>query len=254
MHRLFPYLPLKGRTPDDGAPPSVDPMSLPGFAGPISLEDRHAYRVIDPPADAKEITVDFAIPRAPSRLLRFVDPDGRPVRGVTVRGLLGSTLPSAAIEGSEAEATGLDPAAPREVLALSVDGRFYGRATVPIDPNGPLTIRLEPAGAVAGRLVDGAGRPLVKYGVSLSYAGSGLERDFEPRSQIPRPAAQVTTDAEGRFRVPGVVPGLRGSLTFQEPRPADPLARHEPSAARALVVRPGETRDLGTIKAGPGRR
>ncbi|MEJ7639797.1 MAG: hypothetical protein WKF75_17955, partial [Singulisphaera sp.] len=71
--------------------------------------------MIDPPADATTLALDLTIPRAPSRTLRFVGPDGRPVRGVTVLGLLAPPLPMTALDGSEAEALALDPAKPRNV-------------------------------------------------------------------------------------------------------------------------------------------
>jgi hypothetical protein len=44
LHRLFPDLPLTGRTPSDGAP-GDDAASLAGLAGPIALTSYHAYRL-----------------------------------------------------------------------------------------------------------------------------------------------------------------------------------------------------------------
>ncbi|MGH7137698.1 MAG: carboxypeptidase regulatory-like domain-containing protein, partial [Pirellulales bacterium] len=80
LHRLFPYAPLTARAKDDGAPEG-DAQSLPGFTAPIPLSSYHAYRVIDPPADATTLDLTLTIPRAPSRTLRFVDPDGQAIRG-----------------------------------------------------------------------------------------------------------------------------------------------------------------------------
>ena len=242
MHHLFPYERLKGRTPDDGAPRSAGAMTLPGFAGPISLETCHVYRVIDPSAAASKMTVDFAIRVAPSRVLRFVDPDGQPVRDVTVQGLLGPNLPSAIVTVSEAEATGLDPDRPREVLVISNDGRFFARSPVPVEPKEPLTIRLEPVGSVSGRLVDDAGLPLANHQVIFSYSSDISERDIAPRGRIPRPTGQVVTEADGRFRLVGLVPGLRVSVSFQEPsRPGfvGHLGTYQPAAGRDLTFRSG---------------
>ena len=53
----------------------------------------------------------FDVPRGPTRNIRFVDPRGSAVAGVTVRGLVSSPM-SVILEGSEAE-----------VLALSLISR-----------------------------------------------------------------------------------------------------------------------------------
>jgi hypothetical protein len=91
LHRLFPYARLTARAKDDGAP-GDDSKSFPGFSGSIPVASYHAYRVISPQADAETLSVELTIPRAPSRLLRFVGPDGRLVRGVTIAGLLPPVL------------------------------------------------------------------------------------------------------------------------------------------------------------------
>ena len=62
LHRLFPYTPLAARAKDDGAP-GTDPQSFPGFTGPIPLANYHAYRVINPPADAKTLDLTLFVRR-----------------------------------------------------------------------------------------------------------------------------------------------------------------------------------------------
>ncbi len=247
LHRLFPYAKLRSRSPNDGAQAAADLSSLPGLAGAISLATYNAYRVIDPQVGAREMSVGITVDRPASRLLQFVDLDGRPVRGVTIRGLLGPGLPPASIEGSEAEATVLEPGRPREALALSHDGRLYARATIAAAA-GPLTVRLGPAASVVGRLVDHAGRPLANWVGSLYYGGDALESDIDWGDRTPKPIAPIATDADGRFRVPGIVPGLRASVSFREPAPSN--VQPVSPAVRDLTLRPGEVRDVGTIKAG----
>jgi RNA polymerase sigma factor (sigma-70 family) len=163
LYRLFPYAPLTVRAKDDGAPDG-DSRSLAGFVGPISLATYHAYRVINPPADAAALDVEIAIARAPSRLLRFFGPDGRPVRGVTVSGLMAPPLPMVVLDGWEAEVLALDPARPRELIAISNDGMYFARTVVRVADPPRRTIWLEPIGSVSGRLLDAAtGRPLAGY-------------------------------------------------------------------------------------------
>ena len=242
LHRLFPYAKLSARTNDDGAPDG-DSRNLPGFAGPISLAKYCAYRVIDPPADATTLSVDLTVPRGPSRTLRFVGPDGRPVRGVTVLGLLAPPLPMTVLDGSEAEALALDPAEPREVIALSNDGRYSGRTTVGVTDPQPRTIRLEPAGSASGRLLDASsGRPLAGYSARLTYLkDEDLAVDMYNNARVPRVVEPVKTDDDGRFVIPGLIPGLRASISFQQ-------GASQPAQVFGLVLRAGETRDLGDLR------
>jgi hypothetical protein len=146
LHRLFPYTPLTRRTNGDGAP-GEDIQSLPGFTGPIPLATYHAYRVINPPADARSLDLTLTVQRARSRMLRFVGPDGRAIQGVNVAGLVGGleTL-TVVLDGSEVEILALEPGQPREVIAISSDGKYVANTLVSAGGPTPLTIRLKPAG------------------------------------------------------------------------------------------------------------
>ena len=83
---------LTRREPDDGAPrvPGEAEDTLPGAFGPIALRDMVAYRVIEPAANDAAYKVEITIPTATTRRVRFVDPDGRPVRGAVSGDLLSS--------------------------------------------------------------------------------------------------------------------------------------------------------------------
>jgi beta-lactamase regulating signal transducer with metallopeptidase domain len=144
FHRLFPYVKLKTRSKNDGAPDG-DSQSLPGFNGPIPLSSYDAYRVINPSDDAKSLDLTISVPRAPSRTLRFVSPEGRAIRGVTVQGLL-APKPSMTfiLDGSDAEVLALEPEEAREVIVTSNDGKYS--ATVSVTTRDPQlrTVQLKP--------------------------------------------------------------------------------------------------------------
>ena len=143
FHLQFPYVTLASRARGDGAPEG-DAQSLPGFMGPIPLTNYHAYRVINPAADAKAIDLTIAVPRAPTRTLRFVGPDGRPIRGVRVRGLVAEPMTmTIVLDGSEAEVLALGPGERREVFATSNDGKFTASAVVSTADPQSRTIRLK---------------------------------------------------------------------------------------------------------------
>jgi hypothetical protein len=257
-HRLFRYARLTRRAPHDSASPEAvgDEKALPGLGGPIELADFHAYRVIDPAIDSKSLDVDISVPRAPSRILRFIDPEGQPVKGITVRGLIEWPLQAVVLKGSEGEAMALDPVRPRDVLVLTNDGRYFGRARVAADETTPLTIRLEPSGSVSGRILDGDNRPVAGAMIFTRYDDLDYPRpknsgaDFEC---VPRPRGPVlVTNLEGRFRVSGVIPGLPISVVFQKPIEAGlPRQRriYRPASLDRLVFQPGAALDVGELPA-----
>jgi hypothetical protein len=145
LHQLFPYMPLAVRARGDGAP-GTDPQSFPGFAGPIPFVNFHAYRVIDPPADAKTLNLTLTVPRAPSRKVRFVGPEGRAMNGVKVTGLVaGHETLGVVLDGSEVDVLALAAGRPRELLATSSDGKYVARTLVSAGGPTPLIVRLRPA-------------------------------------------------------------------------------------------------------------
>ena len=153
FHRLFPYVKLKTRVKNDGAPEG-DTQSLPGFTGPIPLSAYDAYQVINPSATTTTLDLTISVPRAPSRTLHFVGPDGRAIRGVTVKGLLAP--PNAmtfVLDGSEAEVLALEPGEPRQVTVSSNDGKYSASVSVSTDDPQPRTIHLERARSESGRLL-----------------------------------------------------------------------------------------------------
>ncbi len=245
-HRRFPYAPLTRREPDDGAPrvPGEAGDTLPGAFGPIKLENAVAYRVIEPAADEAPYRVEISIPKAPTRRVRFVDPDGRPVRGAHVIGVTASPRHQVVLDGDEIEILALDPTRERRLSALSPDGRLSAETTVRGDSAEPITVRMRPTASVTGRLLDAADRPMAGASASVWY-------DLEDPPPIPLPRNSVPTDTEGRFRVRGIFP--RHAVTIEFHRRRDQFMEHEhfrPEVLRKLVLdeRP---RHLGTVKAKP---
>jgi hypothetical protein len=248
FHRLFPYAVLSGRTRDDGAP-GGDRTSLPGLNGPIGLVDRnyHAYRVIDPPADATKMDLTLEIPRAPSRTFRFVDPEGRAVRGVRVQGLLappnGMTID---FDGSEAEVLALEPGHPREVVLTSLDGQYAAVAVVSTDDPEPRTVRLEKAASLSARLLDDStGEPLREFGATLIYPSEGAA----PNDRKYHWGGHVEADGKGRVVFRTVIPGTSASIWLRGALDIGFQSReYKLDVLRGLTLPAGEVRDLGDIR------
>src|SRR6185436_8287803 len=99
----------------------------------------------------------------------------------------------------------------------------------------PKTVRMEPTGAVSGRLVDGQGRPMSQWHVgALSRGGAEwlMRREVNHFS-----FGQTTTDADGYFRLPGIPSGV----VFEIVTYKDDLGREErPRLAHSGQLRGGE--------------
>jgi hypothetical protein len=245
-HRRFPYAPLTRREPADGAhrAPGAAGDTLPGAYGPIALDDVVAYRVIKPAANDAPYKVEITIRTAPTRRVRFVDPDGRPVRGALVLGVTSSPRHQVILDGDEIEILALDPTRERCLTARSTDGRLYVQMTVRADSAEPITVRMQQSPGVTGRLVDEAGKPVTGASASGTYPS-----DDPPPISLPR--TSVETDADGRFRVEGIFPGHAATIEFHRAgNPASGRSEHyRPESLRKLVLDEGRTRDVGTVTA-----
>jgi hypothetical protein len=134
---------------------------------------------------------------------------------------------------------------PRTLIIYHPDRNLGAEVTVLGDETAPVAVKLQPAGVVIGRFLDAEGRPIANAGILMRYPSQGL-RYIQLRLQPDRPP--FMTDKDGRFRLEGVVPGT----TFQ----IGPV-----SVGKALLsvkgrggvrqVAPGETLDLGDLRAEP---
>src|SRR5262249_27216049 len=116
------------------------------------------------------------------------------------------------------------------------------------DGTAPLTVQLEPLAAFTGRVVGADGRP--RAGRTVVAQPSRRKEDYAglPHELFARYAAwhrqlgrQTTTDADGKFRLSDLVPGLKYQLSVTE-ESALPAYRAAPAA--------GKVDDLGDLKAG----
>src|SRR5207302_428351 len=123
--------------------------------------------------------------------------------------------------------------------------KLFGLLRLAGDEKKPQVVRLVPAGAVRGRLVDEDGRPLAGVAVRLYHPDRPAE-EIHDRASRARP---IETDADGKFLIDEVIPGVKFSLSFHRGRQA-----LEPSVKRAdSMAQPGKTLDLGEVKVKPGR-
>jgi hypothetical protein len=252
----------------DGQPLKTAPF-------PVNPIMYHAIVPINPSEQTPSSTsCDIAL--EPGRTLTgsVVGPDGQPLTGVLAMGVT-AVLPAPRyqtrfldqplyqkLETAEFMVYGLSPRKPRALILLH---RENGQGKVQVlrgDESGPLTVRLEPLGALLGRAIDAEGRPWKGLQVTAS-----LDLDFTDHKTLPYEALtssafiaigknelfnrSETTDSDGKFRVEGLLPGLKYKVQPLVPgnRRGVPAEAKGPFAIQnGITVKVGETKDIGDLR------
>ena len=196
---------------------------------------------------------------------RFLTPEGSRLRECVICGIYGVALRgrrrkktigsrSAALRPSkprtlsrlvkirDPDALGafLVPEESRPVLFVHRGKKLAGYTEVGWETPEPIGVRLEPWGVVTGRLVDSAGLPRANFGMQPHMILKNRLRQTE----VPHWQERVFTDSTGRFRVEGLAPGRNYRLVYED------ASGNQTAAGRDVApLKPGETRDLGDIKA-----
>jgi len=196
---------------------------------------------IDPKAES--IALDLQADPGKSVAIEVVGPDGAPVGDTRVKGQR-ELFQSAAIPqaSSSFEVHALDPTKPRRVVVMHEGRKLIGSAVLKGDGSGPVTIKLQPWGSVAGRIVDDEGRP--RKAMFIGSPGGSDNKRPETHDILPGSDWNqgVRVGDDGRFLIEGLVPGLKYSATSRTgfETPGDLFAD--------LIVAPGEAKDLGDLK------
>ena len=218
----------------------------------------NALAEVNPPDRAEAFVHDFALQTGRSMTVQLVDPQGSPLTEASVEGRYPSPYEgrvhySGLDDQSRTVITGLDPKATRTVL-FQHDGRNLGAVLI-IKPGeddraGADGDALRPCATVTGRVVDGDGKPVRGEVESrMSYGDNNESGSVGPDFPL---------DAEGRFRIEGVIPGASYAFwakvrAVDDPNP-EPL-RFEPFAmVEGLTAQPSQVIDVGTFNAANGKQ
>jgi RNA polymerase sigma factor (sigma-70 family) len=209
----------------------------------------HAMAELNVDPVAESATLDVQVDPGRTIAVTPVDPEGRPVAGTIATGvseLFSSTeqpQPSSTIE-----IFALAPSRPRRVIVKHAGRKLIGSVYLKGDESGPLTIQLQPYGTITGRIVDEDGRP--RGGLGITSVGGSMparpaEQGILPGGNFGR---GIRVGREGRFRIEGLVPGLKYGADASEGLTYFGELFHD------LTVTPGEVKDLGDLKAVPPKR
>jgi len=199
---------------------------------------------LDLPQDAfthrQDITLD------PGRSLEgaVLAPDGKPLNGASIYGLqnlgswsgLGTDVSMFRIVGFEPE--GSAAKIPRTLLFRHQGRKLAGWVDLKGDEPGRSASNSSPWGVVVGRIVDPEGKPQADVTLHVHVA----DRKRLGNGNIEHPD-RVRTDADGRFLIDGVAPGLPYRLDVQAP-----TGQRGTSRIDVAATRPGQTIDMGDLK------
>jgi len=213
-------------------PAAADWKLVPGIitAPPVA----HAYVRIDPSEiDPKSITFDIALASAATVKASVIGADGKPLGGYFVAGLTASPRNNSSWRMPQESPTftvrGLDGRCPRTVVVYSAERKLGKALTVRGDEAGTITVRLEPLSSLTGRVLDADGRPCVGAHVEVTFSGQGdngarlpVQFFITRGTWAAKLEGKGTTDDDGRFRLGGLLPGLKYTLRASEDESADP--------------------------------
>jgi hypothetical protein len=207
---------------------------------PSYLGNFHAIARVDPQADAGVVKRDLIVDPGQSLACKLIDPAGRPITGVRARGLTPvSYWTQRPLGGAECNLLALHAKKPRWLVVLHLERQLGASVEVSAGEKEPFSIRLGPTGTVTGRLLDPQGQPWKRQGIRVYFEKRGRDYLHQHLPEV------ISTDDEGRFRIPGVIPGLIYQINVAG-RPANLTIG---SVATGLSLEAGKTRDLGDVKA-----
>jgi RNA polymerase sigma factor (sigma-70 family) len=271
------YLPARLEKADQaaGVADAADPELIDCRPLAAWLAEFHACRLIDVP-EGKDVEVEIALTPGARRPLAVDVPDGK-VRDTSVLGLKAPPRDHGDLyEPGRTTVTALADGEIRRLFLCTYDGQLAAFAAVDAKETGPVAVKLKPTGTLTGRVLDKEGRPI--SGVSLQmlfddgpgrpgvYVHAGFTHRMPTAAEtkrLPRTtgyygdkmdyqSSPEKTDDQGRFRLAGVLPEAAFDLKVQLLAPPNEKGQRFITAMVPVgraTVKPGETLDLGDLKA-----
>ncbi len=208
-------------------------------AGNVDPDDYAAIVLVDPQVDSPPLELTATIVTQRPRVASLVDLEGKPVVGVTTKGMTRAAYDGESpLRAAAFPLYRLHPERVRRIMFFQEERRLIGLLEARGDGQALSTVRMEPWGAVTGRLVGADGKPLAASIAVRVFTESGAELSGAHRGG--------TAEADGRFRLEQLLPGVRHTARAYGVAAADLGVVFE-----NLAVRAGEVRDFGDVRVGP---
>ncbi len=206
---------------------------------------------LDPKAETAEL--DLQVDAGRTIAVNPVDPEGRPVAGTTASGVsdVSTEYPQAT---STIEIHALDPSQPRRVIVTHAGRKLIGSVYLKGDETGPVD---DPAPAVwhDHRAHRRRGWPAAWTGLGIISAGGSMPERPAEQGILPggNYGGGIRLGRDGRFRIEGLVPGLKYGATASEgfniPRRAVPRLDRHPRRSQGPGRHQGRPAQAGELAA-----
>ncbi len=194
---------------------------------------------IDPAKEARSVTCDVVLDPGAAVAGTVLGPDGKPLAGVSVFGLkLRHAWTAKPLPTADFTLTAVGPHERRHLVFLHPEKKLGCHAEVAEDAKESATVRLKPTGAVVGRLLDADGRAKARTDLVMLFDRKDVDTNAY---HFP---AYTKTDAEGRFRVEGLVDGVVYHLYVADRPP-------NRTVGGRFKAESGKTKELGDVKVRP---
>ncbi|MGA2258560.1 MAG: carboxypeptidase regulatory-like domain-containing protein, partial [Thermoguttaceae bacterium] len=221
-------------------------------------DSKTALIEVNLPEQAESVQHDFQLVSA-SRLTGIVlDPAGKPLTGFYYSGFNQTSRSTYwRMDSGNFTINSYQPDHPRTVLFIHLERKLAGSLILKGPQSSPLRVRLQPWGAITGRLVDSSGKPM--DGVPIARHQLKIPSDPQ-EGLLPARLFQAAsdgayrlvndgflTDRDGRFHIEGLAPGIKYTPWVWDQKAAEPLGE----LISRVTVKSGETKDLGTLTLKP---
>jgi hypothetical protein len=190
---------------------------------------------INPARGARSVVCNLTLDPGKTVTGTVVGPDAKPLKGVRIVRESSPHIPLQieSLPTAQFRLPAIDPKRPWTFVFRHRGKDLAAALVFKGDGLRPVTVRLQKCATLRGRLVDEKGKP--RPGARLIAGAQRGEAHVQLRG--------LTTDRAGRFRLEGIIPGMK--VRVWTPRVANVVTQVVPE----LTLKPGETKDVGDVKA-----
>ncbi len=209
--------------------------------------DGNWCKVIDAKETDTELVQDIELEPAPKKLVKVVDVDGKPLKGVHATGISHITfLPAEPIgESDSIIVLNLEPKQERLVVAMHRERKLVGAMKVKEADENPV-LKLGPGGTAKGRVVDTDGKPIAGITVKLYFERREVAEIYNRRVTSLNDNRTADTDVDGKFEFDTLAPGFQFRFLFSKGKMD--LGPDNGKAPRATIGKHGEIKNVGELK------
>ena len=213
------------------------------YPGTFNVRDYHVVTEINLDPKAESAICDLRVDPGGSLMVTALDPKGKPVSDTIAAGVTDLFYSIEYWQESPTiEIHSLHPSKSRRVTIVQAERKLVGFLYLKGTESGSTTVKLQPSGTITGRIVDDEGQS--RGGLALNNRGGIYPEPPGDRGILPNSSASpgIRIGRDGRFRIEGLVPGLKYGADAVEG------FMYRGDVFKDVSVAPGELKSLGDLK------